>query len=236
VKALGCELRSRNRLYAGSGDKVAFLRDELGFDAVFNYHDGPIRELLKEAAGDGIDVYFDNVGGEHLEAAIDAMRPFGRIAMCGFISQYNATERPLTPSNMDLCIRKRLTLRGFIIRDHIDRYPEFLCEVEGWLRAGKLRYARRSSKESSEHPRRSYACSAARTPASCSSRSPNHCCAPGANTNHCSSSGERRPFLHITRGVHKLGRDRIARFAAGPYLCGDFFAVPDVVASDAPGM
>ena len=75
------------------GAKVAYLRDELGFDAAFDYHEGPVAELLAAAAPDGIDVYFDNVGGEHLEAAIGALRPHGRAALCGAISQYNPTSR-----------------------------------------------------------------------------------------------------------------------------------------------
>ena len=125
---------------AGSPEKVAFLRDELGLDAAFDYHDGPVRKLLAEAAPEGIDLYFDNVGGEHLEAAIDRLRPFGRVAMCGAISQYNATEPPRGPSNMSLCVGKRLTLRGFIVRDHWDRHPDFVRDVGGWLRDGKIHY------------------------------------------------------------------------------------------------
>ena len=74
---------------AGSPEKVALLLGELGFDAAFDYHDGPVAELLAQAAPDGIDVYFDNVGGEHLEAAIGAMRLHGRVAMCGAIAGYN---------------------------------------------------------------------------------------------------------------------------------------------------
>src|SRR5439155_17513068 len=83
---------------AGSGEKVAHLLGELGLDAAFNYKDGPVSELLRAAAPDGIDVYFDNVGGDHLEAALGALRPFGRVALCGAVSQY---ERPPSgPSNL----------------------------------------------------------------------------------------------------------------------------------------
>ncbi|MDJ0111407.1 NADP-dependent oxidoreductase, partial [Rhodococcus erythropolis] len=92
---------------AGSPAKVARLL-ELGFDAAFDYHDGPITELLAAAAPDGIDVYFDNVGGEHLEAAIDAMNQGGRIALCGAIAQYNTTEKPTAPHNLALVIGKQL--------------------------------------------------------------------------------------------------------------------------------
>ena len=90
AKARGCTVVGS----AGSAEKVAYVRDELGFDAAFNYKDGGVAELLGQAAPDGIDVYFDNVGGEHLTAAIGAMRNFGRIAMCGAVSIYNATDAP----------------------------------------------------------------------------------------------------------------------------------------------
>jgi NADPH-dependent curcumin reductase CurA len=136
AKARGCTVIGS----AGSPEKVAFLRDELGFDAAFDYHDGPVAEQLTEAAPDGIDVYFDNVGGEHLEAAIGATRDFGRIAMCGAISLYNATEIPPGPRNVVMAIPRRLTLKGFIISDHFDRMPDFVRDVGGWLREGKIQY------------------------------------------------------------------------------------------------
>jgi NADPH-dependent curcumin reductase CurA len=124
---------------AGSPEKVAWLRDELGFDAAFDYHDG-VREGLKAAAPDGIDVYFDNVGGEHLEAAIGRMRNNGRVAVCGMISSYNATEPPAAPRNLMQLIAKRLTLRGFIIIDHGDRLPAFHQEVGAWVRSGQVKF------------------------------------------------------------------------------------------------
>jgi NADPH-dependent curcumin reductase CurA len=125
---------------AGSPEKVAFLKDELGFDAAFNYKDGPVHELLREAAGDGIDVYFDNVGGDHLEAALFALRQSGRVALCGAISMYNATDPPPGPRNLGLAIGRRLTLRGFIVSDHFGRMPTFHEEVGGLLREGRIRY------------------------------------------------------------------------------------------------
>jgi NADPH-dependent curcumin reductase CurA len=125
---------------AGSAEKVAHLTDELGFDQAFNYRDGEVNALLAAAAPEGIDVYFDNVGGEHLEAAIFAMHDFGRIALCGAISMYNATSAPAAPRNLALSVARRLTLRGFIVTDHADRFPDFVREVGGWLREGKLRY------------------------------------------------------------------------------------------------
>jgi NADPH-dependent curcumin reductase CurA len=124
---------------AGSAAKVEYLTRELGFDAAFNYRDGPVHEQLKAAAPDGIDVYFDNVGGQHLEAAISSLNTFGRAALCGAISGYNAEEAPPGPRNLWLAISKRLTLRGFIVSDHSDRLPDFLAEAGGWLREGRLR-------------------------------------------------------------------------------------------------
>jgi len=125
---------------AGSAEKVAFIRDELGFDAAFDYHDGEVRALLAEAAPDGVDVYFDNVGGDHLEAALALMRQSGRIALCGAVSIYNATDPPPGPRTLPAAIGKRLTLRGFIVSDHFDRFPDFVRDVGGWLREGRIRY------------------------------------------------------------------------------------------------
>ncbi|GII21619.1 NADP-dependent oxidoreductase [Planosporangium mesophilum] len=124
---------------AGSAAKVEYVTRELGFDAAFNYHDGPVAEQLKAAAPDGIDVYFDNVGGDHLEAAIDSLNLHGRVALCGAISQYNAEEAAPGPRNLFLAVGKRLTLRGFLVGDHADRMPDFVAEVGAWLREGRLR-------------------------------------------------------------------------------------------------
>jgi NADPH-dependent curcumin reductase CurA len=123
---------------AGSPEKVAWLR-ELGFDHAFDYHDG-VREGLGAAAPKGIDVYFDNVGGDHLEAAIGALRRFGRVALCGAISGYNATEPQPGPRNMIFAVGKRLTLRGFIILDHADRHPAFLEEISAHVREGRVQF------------------------------------------------------------------------------------------------
>jgi hypothetical protein len=125
---------------AGSGEKVSYLLDELGFDAAFNYRDGDVTELLSAAAPDGIDVYFDNVGGDHLEAAISSMRQNGRIALCGAVSVYNATERPAGPWNLPLAIGKRLTLRGFIVTDHASRFRQLVEEVGPMIRSNEIRY------------------------------------------------------------------------------------------------
>ncbi|KUL28945.1 NADP-dependent oxidoreductase [Actinoplanes awajinensis] len=134
------KLRGAKRVIgsAGSAGKVGHLVDDLGFDAAFNYKDAPVREQLRAAAPDGIDVYFDNVGGEHLEAAIGSLNKFGRVALCGAISQYNETSAPAAPRNLALAIGKELNLRGFIVGNHGKRMPEFVEEVGGWLRAGQI--------------------------------------------------------------------------------------------------
>ena len=125
---------------AGSPEKVKYLLDEVGFDAAFDYHDGPVRKQLKEAAPEGIDVYFDNVGGEHLEAAISAFNDFGRAAECGMISQYNNETPQPGPRNMMMIVQKRLKLRGFIVGDHAHLKDAFVNEVGGWLAEGKINY------------------------------------------------------------------------------------------------
>ncbi|OLB76545.1 MAG: NADP-dependent oxidoreductase [Actinobacteria bacterium 13_2_20CM_2_71_6] len=134
------KLRGASRVIgsAGSAAKVEYLT-KLGFDAAFNYRDAPVRDQLRRAAPEGIDVYFDNVGGDHLEAALNRLRPFGRVAMCGAIAVYNEGPSGSGPANLALAIGKRLTLRGFLVGDHEDRRPDFLAEMSGWLRTGQLR-------------------------------------------------------------------------------------------------
>jgi len=125
---------------AGSDDKVKWLR-EIGFDAAFNYRAASVVEQLREAAPGGIDVYFDNVGADHLDAALVILNQNGRVAMSGAIASYNATEAPAGPSNLGLVIIKRLTLRGFIVSDHARRMPDMIADVSAWLRDGKLTHA-----------------------------------------------------------------------------------------------
>jgi len=123
----------------GSDEKVRFLREECGFDSAFNYKEGSIREQLNLAAPDGIDVYFDNVGGEALEAALAALRVHGRIIACGAISGYNEEKQRPGPANLFNITTKRLTMKGMIVRDWLDRQAEFENEVGGYLRAGLLK-------------------------------------------------------------------------------------------------
>jgi NADPH-dependent curcumin reductase CurA len=136
------KLRGAGRVIgsAGSATKVAHLVDDLGFDAAFNYKDGPVREQLAVAAPDGIQVYFDNVGGDHLEAAIDAAVVHARFAICGMISQYNATEPPPGPRNMGQLVAKRLSIRGFLVSDHNDLRDQFLAEVAPLVHNGGIHY------------------------------------------------------------------------------------------------
>jgi NADPH-dependent curcumin reductase CurA len=124
---------------AGGPEKVKRLTEEYGFDAAIDYRLGDIQGQLKAAAPEGIDVYFDNVGGEHLRAAIARANVGGRIALCGAISQYNATDPIPGPDNLALAIGKRLTLRGFIIIDHLARSAEWVAQAAPWLRDGELR-------------------------------------------------------------------------------------------------
>jgi NADPH-dependent curcumin reductase CurA len=122
---------------AGTPEKVAWLK-ELGYDAAFDYHAGDVTEQLAAAAPEGIDCYFDNVGGDHLRAAIAAMNPFGRIAACGMIAAYNETLPG--PDNLFFIVGKKLTMRGFIVSDHAHREPVFRRHVSGLLRDGSLRF------------------------------------------------------------------------------------------------
>jgi NADPH-dependent curcumin reductase CurA len=124
---------------AGSAEKVAWLR-ELGFDYAFDYREQPVRKALAEAAPDGIDIYFDNVGGDSLEAAIGALRTYGRIVACGSISRYNDVEASAGPRNMFMVVTKRLLMQGYIINDHYDRFSEFFARAQEWVREGRLRY------------------------------------------------------------------------------------------------
>jgi NADPH-dependent curcumin reductase CurA len=125
---------------AGSDEKVRLLKEKYGFHSALNYKSAPIADELKQAAPDGVDVYFDNVGGDHLEAAIGALNTHGRAVICGMIAQYNATEAPAAPRNLALVIGKRLRLQGMLVMDHMDLQQRFFEEVSGWIRSGELVY------------------------------------------------------------------------------------------------
>ena len=123
---------------AGSVEKVTFLRKECGFDVAFDYKTGPVAEQLQVEAPDGIDVYFDNVGGELLEAALSSLRPHGRIIACGGISGYNEEKPKPGPSNLFNITVKRLIMKGLMVRDWLDHQAEFEKEVGSYYQAGKL--------------------------------------------------------------------------------------------------
>ena len=123
----------------GSMAKVMFLREECGFDIAFDYKTAPVLEQLNLEAPDGIDVYFDNVGGEALEAALSVLRVHGRIIACGGISRYNEEEPQPGPSNLFNMTTKRLTMKGLIVSDWMNRRGDFENEVGGYFRSGKLK-------------------------------------------------------------------------------------------------
>ncbi|MEW2403709.1 NADP-dependent oxidoreductase [Streptomyces sp. NPDC046862] len=125
---------------AGSDEKVKLLVEEYGFDAAFNYKNGPVAQQLREAAPDGVDVYFDNVGGDHLEAAIGSLNRGGRVAVCGMISVYNNTEPAPGPKNLARLIQTRGRIEGFLVGDHYDLQPQFVQEVGPWVASGALKY------------------------------------------------------------------------------------------------
>ena len=123
----------------GSDTKVKILQKEYGFDSAYNYKTGPVFEQLNSAAPDGIDVYFDNVGGEALEAALTALRIHGRIIACGGISGYNEEKPQPGPSNLFNIVGKRLIIKGLMVRDWLDHQDEFEKEVGVYLRTGKVK-------------------------------------------------------------------------------------------------
>jgi NADPH-dependent curcumin reductase CurA len=126
---------------AGSEEKCRWLKDELGLDAVINYREGELRSSLKAAAPTGIDVYFDNVGGEHLNAALPRMNALGRIAVCGMISAYNnfgAVSEPVT--TLSNIIYNHVTIRGFVYYEFASKREQFLSDMKGWLKDGRIKY------------------------------------------------------------------------------------------------
>ena len=129
---------------AGGPEKVAYLRDELGFDAALDHRSDDFAAQLAPACPDGIDVYFENLGGKVFDAVLPLLNDFARIPVCGLIAQYNASAPPPGPDRlpqwMALILTRHLTVRGFIQRDFIALYPEFLREMGRWLRDGEIRY------------------------------------------------------------------------------------------------
>jgi hypothetical protein len=125
---------------AGSAEKVRHLIEDLGFDHAFDYHDGHLERQILTGAPQGVDVYFDNVGGDHLQAALNCMRPNGRLPLCGAISQYNATEPVPGPNNLAIAIGSQLTLKGFIVSNYNERRADFVRDMTEWVISGQLKY------------------------------------------------------------------------------------------------
>ncbi|MET0190555.1 MAG: NADP-dependent oxidoreductase [Pseudonocardia sediminis] len=124
---------------AGGPEKCAWIVDELGFDAAIDYRAENVKKALRAAAPDGIDVYFDNVGGEILDAALTQLRFGARVPICGAISTYNATEVPPGPANYMSLLVNRARMEGFLVFDFVDRFGAAAKEMAGWLAEGKLR-------------------------------------------------------------------------------------------------
>jgi NADPH-dependent curcumin reductase CurA len=136
AKIKGCRVLGS----AGSDEKVAHLTRNLGFDHAFNYKEGELLRHLREGAPQGLDVYFDNVGADHLEAAIFHMRPFGRIALCGAIATYNDTQARPGPRNLSVAIGLGLRLQGFIVSHYNEARNDFVRDVSTWIKEGKVEY------------------------------------------------------------------------------------------------
>jgi NADPH-dependent curcumin reductase CurA len=124
---------------AGSDEKCAWIKDELGFDAAINYRTEAVPSALAAACPNGIDVYFDNVGGSILDACLKLMNLRGRIPTCGLIAQYNATEPVPGPYNYPLILMRRLRVQGFIVLDFMHRYPEANAALGRWMAEGKIK-------------------------------------------------------------------------------------------------
>ena len=136
AKNLGCRVIGS----VGSDDKAQWLLDECSVDEVINYKTcGDLTEALTKAAPDGVDVYFENVGGEHLQAALNVMNHFGRIAACGMIATYNNSKPAPGPNNLMLIVGKKIRINGFIVFDHNDMRTQFLSDMESWVSEGKIK-------------------------------------------------------------------------------------------------
>lgn len=124
----------------GSDEKVRWLLDEAGIDAAVNYRTcGKLLEAVGKACPQGVDIYYENVGGEHLEVALELMNKNGRLVMCGMISIYNSVEPPPGPRNLGYVIGKSLKMQGFIVSDFLEMVPQFFADMGGWIRAGKIK-------------------------------------------------------------------------------------------------
>ena len=135
AKARGCRVVG----VAGGEAKCRYVVEELGFDACVDYKAGRLGEDLRAALPDGADCLFENVGGEIFDRLLGLMRPFGRVALCGMVSDYNATE-PHPMRNLRSVLIQRLKLQGFIVSEHMELWPQALRELAELVAAGKLRW------------------------------------------------------------------------------------------------
>lgn len=124
---------------AGGPEKCRFVREELGFDACIDYRAGDLAQQLKAACPNGIDVNFENVGGDVLDAVLAQMNTFGRVALCGLISGYNASAAPMGPRNFRAVLTQRLRVQGLIVSDWAARIPEAITALGGWHKDGRLK-------------------------------------------------------------------------------------------------
>lgn len=142
---------------AGGPDKCRFVKEELGFDECLDHRESGLAERLREVCPTGIDVYFESVGGAVFDAVLPQLNRFARIPVCGLIAHYNATGLPEGPDRLPLLMQailtKRLTFRGFIVSDFADQTPQFLSDVSGWLREGRIKYREDISDELANAPR-----------------------------------------------------------------------------------
>ena len=137
AKAKGCRVVGS----VGSDDKAAWLREEAGVDGVVNYKKAEnLQAEIAKHCPKGIDIYFENVGGAHFEAALNLMNPFGRVAMCGMIDRYNDTKPVPGPSNLVQIVGKSLRVEGFIVSNHADMQPQFIKDMSQWIGAGKIKW------------------------------------------------------------------------------------------------
>lgn len=135
AKVKGCRVVAST----GSDDKVAWLKEHAQVDHAINYKKTPkLSDALAKACPEGINIYFDNVGGDHLEAALRNMANFGRIVACGMISSYNQESPPPGPPSIFRVVTSRLRIEGFIVFDHLDMRPAFLSDMSGWIREGLI--------------------------------------------------------------------------------------------------
>ena len=140
AKVKGCRVIG----IAGGEQKCRFVKEELGFDGCLDHRQPNLAERLQAACPNGIDIYFENVGGAVFDAVLPLLNNFSRIPVCGLIAHYNATELPAGPDRVPLLMRnilaKRLTFRGFIVFDHGSQFRDFITDMSGWLRGGRVKY------------------------------------------------------------------------------------------------